>query len=646
MKCSRCHQDNPSQAKFCLECGTPFTPTHEKGPRAQSYADLQHALSEALEREQATGDILRVIASSPTTVEPVFDAILDSALRLCASPVGNLHLFDGETFRLAAHRGMADGFVEAVRGPHRLGSHTGPARVVAERRPIHILDMMADRAYEERDPIRVKAVELLGTRTAHFVPMLKEGTPIGVLVIWRREVRAYSESQIRLLSTFADQAVIAIENVRLFTELQEKNRALTEAHAQVTETLEQQTATSEILRVIASSPTDLQPVMAAVAENAARLCGANDAMILRVENNMLHPAAVFGGMPSVSVPLSRRSPGGRTVIDQQTLHIHDVAAVAAEYPDSPAAARGVRTFLSTPLLSQGDSIGAIVIRRMEVKPFTDQQIALLQTFADQAVIAIENVRLFNETKEALEQQTATGEILRVIASSPTDLQPVMEAVAENAARVCGATDSAIFRLEGEHLRLVARHGSLRRSLAIGESVPVSRDTVGGRAVRDRRTIHVEDILAAEAEFPVTVSRARQARVHHPDHGWRRRCCARARRWASSSSIGGPSPIPSRPSRSRSSRPSPTRRSSPSRTSACSRSCEARNRELTESLEQQTATGEILRVIASSPTDLQPVLDAVAESAARLCGATDVGHLPPGRGRPAAGGHGTGHCRRP
>jgi GAF domain-containing protein len=157
-----------------------------------------------------------------------------------------------------------------------------------------------------------------------------------------------------------------------------------EIRSALSEALEQQTATAEILRVIASSPTDLQPVMAAVAENAARLCGANDAMILRVDNNMLHPAAVFGRMPSVSVPLSRRSPGGRTVIDQQTLHIHDLAAVAAEYPDSPAAVRGVRTFLSTPLLSKGVSIGAIVIRRMEVKPFTDQQIALLQTFADQA----------------------------------------------------------------------------------------------------------------------------------------------------------------------------------------------------------------------------------------------------------------------
>src|SRR5262249_5192456 len=186
--------------------------------------------------------------------------------------------------------------------PQPLGPHTGPARAVAERRPIHILDMMADRAYEERDPIRVKAVELLGTRTALFVPLLKEGTPIGVLVIWRRKVRAYSESQIQLLSTFADQAVIAIENVRLFNELQEKNRALTAAHAHGTESLEQQTATGEILRVIASSPTDLQPVMDVVAKSAARFCGAANAAIFRRQEESLRLVAAHGPLPtSISI---------------------------------------------------------------------------------------------------------------------------------------------------------------------------------------------------------------------------------------------------------------------------------------------------------------------------------------------------------
>jgi GAF domain-containing protein len=211
---------------------------------------LFNETKEALEQQTATSEILRVIASSPTTVDPVFDAILDSALRLCASPVGNLFLFDGEAFRLVAGRGMPGALVEAWQRPQVFGPHTGVARAVTERGPVHIADMTADPAYGERDPIRVQTVELLGARTGLFVPMLKEGTPVGVIVTWRREVQAFSESHIQLLSTFAAQAVIAIENVRLFNE--------------TTEALEQQTATGEILRVLSSSPTDIQPVFDAI----------------------------------------------------------------------------------------------------------------------------------------------------------------------------------------------------------------------------------------------------------------------------------------------------------------------------------------------------------------------------------------------
>ena len=241
---------------------------------AIAHARLFQEVTEALERERATGAILRVIASSPTTVDPVFDAILDSALRLCASPVGNLHLFDGESFRLVAHRGMASDFVEAWRSPQRLGPHTGPVRAITEGRPVQILDLMADRAWEEREPIRIKAVEMLGARTALFVPMLKEGAPIGVIVVWRREVQAYSEGQIQLLSTFADQAVIALENVRLFTELGGPEPRADRG-------LEQQTATAEILRVISSSPTDLQPVMDDDRARTPRaLCGAQSGSLV------------------------------------------------------------------------------------------------------------------------------------------------------------------------------------------------------------------------------------------------------------------------------------------------------------------------------------------------------------------------------
>ena len=243
------------------------------------------------------------------------------------------------------------------------------------------------------------------------------------------------------------------------SEVEGFKRALSEA-------LEQQTATAEILRVIASSPTDVQPVFAAVLMSAARLCDALDASIFQVDGDGLRLVAHEGPILSHPVgefPLIRGMTVGRSVLDRRTIHVPDVQAEVDEYPDASSFARsfGFRTTLSVPLLRGTEAIGAIGIRRTEVRPFTDRQIELLETFAAQAVIAIENVRLFNETKEALEQQTATAEILRVIASSPTDLQPVMEAVAENAARVCGATDSSIFRLEGEHLRLVARHGSPR-----------------------------------------------------------------------------------------------------------------------------------------------------------------------------------------
>src|SRR5262245_56127967 len=256
----------------------------------------------------------------------------------------------------------------------------------------------------------------LGLRTVLATPLLHGGVAIGAIQIRRREVRPFSDRQIKLLETFADQAVIAIENARLIHEQQARNRDLTEA-------LEQQTATSEILRVIASSPTDIQPVLDVVAESAARLCDAKDAVIYRIDGDVLQQVAVFGPMPpGASVrSIIRGRPTGRAVLDRQTIHIHDmVAEIETEFPDSTyQPVTGTGTLLTTPLLREGDPIGVIVIRRTEVRPFSEKQIALLKTFADQAVIAIENVRLFQELKESLEQQTATSEILGVIASSPT-----------------------------------------------------------------------------------------------------------------------------------------------------------------------------------------------------------------------------------
>ena len=293
-----------------------------------------------------------------------------------------------------------------------------------------------------------------------------------------------------------------------------KDKKLQERDRQLAEALEQQTSTSEILGIIANSATDLQPVLDAVAENAARLIDAQDAIIHRLDGDVLRDAAHFGAIPRTAddTPLNRASVAGRAVVDRQLVHVHDMQAESeVEFPlaKSRAVRDGTRSVLGAPLLQEGLPIGAILIRRTEVQPFTDKQIALLETFADQAVIAIENVRLFKELEdrnrqltEALEQQTATSEILRVIASSPTDIQPVLDAVAENAARLCESVDAQIWRVEGEMQRKVASYGAVSPILAVGEARPISRGSASGRAILDRETIHIHDLWAErEAEWP-------------------------------------------------------------------------------------------------------------------------------------------------
>ena len=457
---------------------------------------------------------------------------------------------------------------------------------------------------ENEFPRRASSHQRTGVRTVLATPLLREGIPIGTILIRRIEVRPFTEKQITLLETFADQAVIAIENVRLFQELRTK------------ESLEQQTATSEILGVIASSPTDIQPVLDVVAANAARLCGATDAVIYRVDGEVIYPAAVFGSMPPApkGTSINRRTPLCRAIVDRQTVHVADLLAeVDNQFPDSKAIQQvtGTRTSLATPLLREGTSIGAIHVRRNEVRPFSDKQIKLLETFADQAVIAIENVRLFQELKESLEQQTATSEILGVIASSPTDIQPVLDVVAENAARLCDATDAVIHRIDGDKLRSVANYGSLPTRRGRDPLTSMDRDSIPGRTVIDRRTLHIHD-LAAEPEDDLLAPFARSLGV---------------RTVLSTPLLREGIPIGTIQIRRMEVRPFTEKQIKLLETFAAQAVIAIENvrlfQELKESLEQQTATSEILGVIASSPTDIQPVLDVVAENAARLCDATDA-----------------------
>ena len=423
----------------------------------------------------------------------------------------------------------------------------------------------------------------------------------------RIEVRPFTPAQIKLLETFADQAVIA-HRERAACSKNSRNR------------LEQQTATSEILGVIASSPTDIQPVLNVVVERAARLCDASHAVIHRVDGDILRRVAVFGGLSrgpvGAEAAIDRGKISHRAVLDRQVIHVHDLATkIESEFPgDADVVQRlAIRTHLSVPLMREEVAIGVIIIHRTEVRPFTDKQIALLKTFADQAVIAIENVRLFQELQsrnrdltEALEQQTATGEVLRVIASSPTELQPVLDTLLANAVQLSGAKQGHIRQLDRQILRYVGHYNeSLELIDALNQLPQRPRpEGMSSRALNEKKVIHILDaqeiptyrapIALAQARTMLIVPLLREETGIGTITIWRdfvepftERQIQLVKTFADQAVIA-------------------------IENVRLFKELEDRNRQLTEALEQQTATSEILGVIASSPTDIQPVLDVVAE----------------------------------
>jgi GAF domain-containing protein len=619
MKCLRCQQENPPQAKVCLKCGTPFVPIEEDPGPGALYAGIHSAPSEAVE-QQATA-AFSITPTSATDVQPALGAIARTAARLCEAGDALIYVVDGDQHRFIAKHGR-------VPQPQRLGdSHpirrdTPLGLAVLDRRPVHVRDIRAD-LHGRFSGLQDVRILVSRVRTVLAMPLLREGVALGGIVIRRTRVQPFTAKQVALLKTFADQAAIAIENLRLFTELQEKNRALTQAHAQVTEALDRQTVTSEILRVMSRSPTDVQPVFETIVHNALRLCGAAQGGAYRFDGRLVHSVAHAGYTPEQEAswrrtwPRPASAPGlaCHAIKTNAVVRIDDIE-VAADFADMTPETwanlreRGSRSFIAVPMRRGDEVIGAISLAHSQTGGFSAAHEVLLATFADQAVIAIENVRLFNETKEALEQQTATAEILRVISRSPTDVQPVLDMMAESAARLCGAYDASVVRLDGEVLRRVAHHGPIPAGFVISAC---DRGTVTGRAMVDRQPIHVADLQAETVEFPEGSRFARQSGT---------RSLLSVPLVREGVAIGAINIRRTEVQPFTDSEIALLQTFADQAVIAIENvrlftELQASNRELTTALDTQTATSDILRVISHSQTDVQPVFDAIVNSAVRL-----------------------------
>ena len=575
----------------------------------EQVALLELKLNEALEQQAATSEILHVISNSPTNAQVVFSAIARSAAQLCEAFDVVVYSVDGNVLRLVAHHGpMPAGDVPLHRG-------TVGGRTVIEGRLIHTRDLQAE---ADEFPEGSAIARERGHRTNLSVPLQRGNVTIGNIQVRRQEVRPFTEKQIDLVKNFAAQAAIAIENARLLNELRQRTYDLSEL-------LEQQTATSEVLKVISSSASDLQPVFDTMAENAVRLCEAERAYIFRFDGELLRAVATYNVGPENRefvnrnpIAPGRRSVSARAALERRSVQVPDVQAD----PEFAYAIRDVdpiRTVLAVPMLKGDDLVGTITIYRLEVKPFTDKQVTLVETFAAQAVIAIENTRLLSELRESLQQQTATADVLKVISASPGDLEPVFGALLENATRICEAQFGNLSLYNGETFQNVALHNPPAGYAVRGLREVIRPHAESGLAyvARTKQIAHIGDIRTQPPYLegdPAAVGLADVA-------GARTLLIVPM---IKEDTLVGTIAIYRQEIRLFTDKQIELVRNFAAQAVIAIENTRLLS-ELRESLQQQTATADVLKVISSSPGNLTPVFDAILQNAVRICDAK-FGHL--------------------